>query len=124
MITEDPTQDGQNDRLAQHHQSDQQQDYFPVGQKKPDIQKHADGRKKHQTEYVAQRNDVAQRLITVIRLAQQHPGHKSAERKRKTENIGCVPDTQPDGGGGDKEKLPRIPVGNVSHQPGDDFSSD
>ena len=69
------------------------------------VQEHADRGEEEQPEDIAQRDDVTERLVTIIRFAQHHARHEGAECKGKADPVRQVADAQPDGGNCQQEKL-------------------
>ena len=63
--------------------------------------------KNSSAEQVAQRHDVAERLVAVVRLAEHHAGHEGAEGERQPHQVGRVADAEADGGDGQQEQLAR-----------------
>jgi hypothetical protein len=71
----------ENEPFAQADHQHQQEDGAEVVQEELGIEQHAHRGEKEQAEKIAQWDDVAERLVAVIRFVEDHAGDEGAEGK-------------------------------------------
>ncbi len=119
-IAKETAQPGKEHAFAHGNGQHHQQDGAKVGDKKRRVQQHAHGDEEEQAKEIPQGDDVAEGLVAVVGLAEDHAGDEGAKGKGEAEEIGDIAHAQTDGGDGQEEEFPRIPGGDAGHQPRDE----
>ncbi len=119
-IAEAAGDDAEDQRLARTHHQHQQHDETQVGPQEGRVEQHAHRREEEQAEEIAQGDHVAQRLVAVVRFAEDDAGHEGAEGKGEPDQVGGVADAQPQRGHSEQEELARVPAAHHAHEPRND----
>ena len=82
------------------------------------IEQHADADEEEEAEKVANRDDVAERLVAELRFTEDQAGNEGAEREGEAGQPGRIADADTDGDDGDEEKLARAPSEDEAEEPG------
>ena len=117
-ITEETAENAKDQPFAQGHHQHHQQDGRQIVEEIGGVQQHPHRDEKEQAEKIAQRNNVAQGLMAVVRLAENHSRHKGAQGKGEARKVGGVAYAQTNGGDGEQKKLTGVPGRDVAHHPG------
>ena len=99
-IVEQAGDGGKNSDLAHGHQKNQQGHHPKMIHQKTGIQQHTHRGEEKQAKHVAQWNDIAERLVTIVRLSEHHASDKGAKGKGQPNQIGGVANTQANGNHG------------------------
>ena len=78
------------------------------------VEQHADAHEEEQSEDVAQRTDVAERLMTELRFAQHDAGDEGADREGEPEFVCDRADADAGGDDRDEEHLARAPADHLT----------
>jgi len=105
-VTEQAGQGGKDQSLACSHQQHQQQNGTPVIKQEGGIQEHSYRGEEEQPEDIPQGNDVAQRLMAVVRFTQDHAGDKRSQSERKAYQMSEIAYSKTDGGDRQQKQFP------------------
>jgi len=89
-------------------------------QKKPDVEQHADRDEKEAGEDVAKGQDIAQRLMAVLRFRDDQPGEKRAQGEREPRRVGQPGYRHEHRDGRDQKELAAAGLGDAEKYPGRD----
>jgi hypothetical protein len=110
--------------FADDYEQDQQYDLPDMGNEERGVEEHAHRHEEQQAKDIAQGNDVAEGLVAVFRLTEDHAGDKGPEGKGKPEKVSDIPHSETDGGHREEKEFAGVPGGDVREEPRDDPGAD
>src|SRR5215203_2754325 len=96
-ITKPPSDSRKEKPLEQKHCEHDSRNRRRFVQQEHRIYQHPDRDEEEHREDVPQRSDVRQGLVTIVRLAQDHPGDECSKSEREAKEISSIPDPEPGG---------------------------
>ena len=117
LVAEEPHDDIGRERLAEHDDEKDREDFKRGGQQDPRIEQHADGDEKEHRKGIAQGQGFFCGALAELRFAQDHAREERAEREGNAEqDRRAVCDAQRDGEHGETEQLARAGVRDIVEQ--------